>query len=54
MLGASGASAGPGFTLVSFAQYPEGDDNPKRAKGYRFNPLRLAVGRIGNKTRSSA
>jgi hypothetical protein len=46
ILGASGRSnqrfvaAGPGFPLVSFAQYPEGGDNPNRAKGYRFNPLR--------------
>jgi hypothetical protein len=29
-------------------------DSPKRAKGYRFNPLRLAVGYISSKTRNSA
>jgi hypothetical protein len=28
-------------------------DSPKRAKGYRFNPLRLAAGCIGNKLDTS-
>jgi hypothetical protein len=52
ILGASGASAGPGFPGIRYRSAPV----PRAgAATYPSNPSRvLAVGRIGNKTRSLA